>query len=158
MNDIYLSSIDTNFYDLVENNNLLNHIGDIAYQCPLQGGNAVYQARSYLAQYDNDPIYTDQLNCFNVGIYRKGKEEMLSKIVIMPNPANDYVELKTISPEEVILNYFITDYLGKLIVVKTNLNSSNERINTQNLPSGIYLLKLELNNGKFLTEKISLLH
>jgi hypothetical protein len=130
----------------------------IAYQCPLQGGNSVYQARSYLAQYDNDPLYADQLNCFNVGIYRKGQQEMPSKIVIMPNPANEYVTIKTISPEEVIFKYCITDYQGKIIVFKTDLNSSNERISTQHLPSGIYLLGVELNNGKFLTEKLSLIH
>jgi hypothetical protein len=158
MNDIYLSSVDTNFYELEENNNLFNKIGAVAYQCPLQGGNAVYQARSYLAQYDNDPIYADQLNCFNVGIYRKGQQEMPSKIIIMPNPANEYVAIKTISPEEVISNYSITDYLGKLLVVKQNVISSNVVINTQNFPTGIYLLTVVLNNGKVLTEKVSLIH
>jgi len=158
MNDIYLSSVDTNFYELEENNNLFNKIGAVAYQCPLQGGNSVYQARSYLAQYDNDPLYADQLNCFNVGIYRKGQQEMPSKIVIMPNPANEYVAIKTISPEEVISNYSITDYLGKLLVVKQNVISSNVVINTQNFPTGIYLLTVVLNNGKVLTEKLSLIH
>jgi hypothetical protein len=83
---------------------------------------------------------------------------MPSKIVIMPNPANEYVAIKTISPEEVISNYSITDYLGKLLVVKQNVISSNVVINTQNFPTGIYLLTVVLNNGKVLTEKVSLIH
>ena len=158
MNDIYLSSVDTNFYELEENNNLFNKITDVAYQCPLQGGNSVYQARSYLAQYDNDPIYTDQLNCFNVGIYRKPSFTSLDEILVMPNPANESFELVSLSNEEVILGYELYDLLGKRNIHSEKLNTRNVHIDCKSLVNGIYLLNIKMSSGAMQQKKISIIH
>ena len=130
----------------------------IAYQCPLQGGNSVYQARSYLAQYDNDPIYTDQLNCFNVGIYRKGKAFEVTDIFVYPNPTSDNFTLTTFSNELFILNYQIFDNLGVLVIQKNDVLKQKQFVNTEKLTDGLYIIKVKLNNGVCYTSKINIIH
>ena len=68
---------------------------------------------------------------------------------IYPNPFADTFIIDT---KENIINYDIFDISGKQII-KTNSKTELDN-QTQNLESGIYLLKLETQNGKVTNQKI----
>lgn len=65
------------------------------------------------------------------------------KMVVFPNPFSSDFDIQT---EETILNYSLVDISGKLLIETTSKNEL-DTIASQ-LNSGIYFLKLELENGK----------
>ncbi len=68
------------------------------------------------------------------------QENHLNRISVFPNPANDYVELKT---DKTIKSVNILDLKGNLILSK---NVNNNRIEISNLSKGIYILEVKSNN------------
>jgi len=67
---------------------------DIASQCPMLGGNAVYKARSMYRFVDDSTYFDDQLLCLPHGIIvKRGVQQALSGVTIVPNPARDRAEL-----------------------------------------------------------------
>jgi PKD repeat protein len=60
--------------------------------------------------------------------------------MIYPNPANDYINLKS---ELIIDRYTIYDIKGSLILEKTNNNSNDLIISLKNIYSGIYFLEIK---------------
>jgi hypothetical protein len=59
--------------------------------------------------------------------------------MIYPNPANDYINLKS---ESIIDGYIIYDIKGSLISEKIN-NSNYLNISLKNIYSGIYFLEIK---------------
>ncbi len=60
--------------------------------------------------------------------------------MIYPNPANDYINLKS---ESIIDRYTIYDIKGSLILEKINNNSNYLNISLKNIYSGIYFLEIK---------------
>ena len=60
--------------------------------------------------------------------------------MIYPNPANDYINLKS---ESIIYGYTIYDIKGSLILEKINNNSNYLNISLKNIYSGIYFLEIK---------------
>jgi hypothetical protein len=71
-------------------------------------------------------------------------------IKIIPNPINDYFELK--ADFQKIKSIWISDLSGRTI--KKIKDSKNGSINIKSLETGIYLLNLETVNNKIITKKI----
>ncbi len=78
------------------------------------------------------------------------KQEKIN-ISVFPNPSNDFINLKTDDFKD--LKYQFSDINGKLISEKI-LNSDITEINTKNLSSSIYFLKILRNNKLIKTFKI----
>jgi PKD repeat protein len=64
--------------------------------------------------------------------------------IIYPNPATDYINLKS---ESIIDGYIIYDIKGSLISERTDNNSNDLTISLKNIYSGIFFL--EIKSGKF---------
>ncbi len=92
------------------------------------------------------------------GLFTGIDENESSQITIYPNPANGYFQIKwtEVVPSPYRLN--ITDLSGRLIL-ETNWESGAERtIQIGNLPAGIYIVDLELENGDVVErEKLTVL-
>jgi len=71
-----------------------------------------------------------------------------SKVIIYPNPAKDYLNIKS---ENEITELSIIDITGKIVYLQKNISSS---INIEKLQRGLYIIKLATING---TESIKLI-
>lgn len=70
-------------------------------------------------------------------------EKQLSHFTVYPNPASDFALIK--STEE-MKQYRLMNYTGQ-VVLEGPINSNELRINTQDLPSGIYFIQVESLEG-----------
>jgi hypothetical protein len=69
------------------------------------------------------------------------------KVVVFPNPASDYLNISFAEPLDAEVNLMLFDAQGKLFKSQVIEAATSEiQLNFQDLPSGIYLLKL--NKGK----------
>ena len=65
------------------------------------------------------------------------------KVVVFPNPASDYLNISFAEPLDAEVNLMLIDAQGKLFRSQVIEAASSEvQLNFQDLPSGIYLLKL----------------
>lgn len=118
-------------------------ITQIAFQCPLSGGNSVYKAR-VLYQRINDTVFNDDSIC--EGIAAKRRELMTSKrnnlplqFTIIPNPASHSVVLQWTEPREGMAILELFDQVGKRIISKQiDLSMLNFQLNTESIDPGIY--------------------
>lgn len=69
-------------------------------------------------------------------------------VVIFPNPTTNYIQ---ISKNENILNVELYDYNGRQVL---NVKNFTEIISLENFSNGVYILKIQLENGSFIQEKI----
>ncbi len=72
-------------------------------------------------------------------------------IRVFPNPARDYIQVE--SESEAIMRIILTDIYGKSTILKVG-NYKSTRIETIGISGGIYLVQLQLENGKLVTQKI----
>jgi hypothetical protein len=92
VNDIYLATIakDVDGFTLAQATDLFN----IASQCPMLGGNAVFKARSLYWLVDDKYDFDEQLLCLPHGIIVKNLTDRTSNAVaVIPNPAVDEATL-----------------------------------------------------------------
>jgi len=66
---------------------------------------------------------------------------------LYPNPASEYVIVENTEP---ITSYQVIDNVGNVCVGNNSINTSNKiKINIQNLSSGLYNLKIFINNAEY---------
>ena len=90
-----------------------------------------FRAYRYLLD-DNPPTSTDDL----------AKNELL----VSPNPANEIVKVQLKETSSNIHGVSLFNVNGKLFIEKDNLNNNTITLNIQDLPVGVYFLKVELEN------------
>ncbi|WP_435523091.1 T9SS type A sorting domain-containing protein [Chryseobacterium indoltheticum] len=66
---------------------------------------------------------------------------------IYPNPTNGILNIKTDSEINVVN---VTNVVGQ----KLKIQYSNNQINMQGLPSGVYIVELVLKNGQKISKKV----
>ncbi|MBI3235387.1 MAG: lamin tail domain-containing protein, partial [Bacteroidetes bacterium] len=81
--------------------------------------------------------------CSNIGINTVNEQE--NKIVVYPNPANDYIMTENLSNNQTI---YIYDSRGVLIDAYSNKLGKSRKIETRNWPSGIYFWQTEKQSGR----------
>jgi hypothetical protein len=65
------------------------------------------------------------------------------KVTVFPNPAGDYLNIRFADPLDTEVSLIIIDAQGKLFKTQVIESSTTEiQLNFQDLPSGLYLLKL----------------
>jgi len=82
-------------------------------------------------------------NCTTLSI---DNYELLSKSVMYPNPTSDAISLKS---EQLIKNIQLFDLKGRLIIT-----TKEKTINTTNLASGNYIVKIHFLNGRIANKRI----
>lgn len=78
----------------------------------------------------------------------------ISNIDVFPNPANDIINIINDADVNRILSATFFDLLGDIVFHQDCVRSYCEVIDVSNLPSGLYILNLEVEGGHFLTKKI----
>ncbi len=66
---------------------------------------------------------------------------------IFPNPTTDYISIFTNGVMDIGLNYSIKSMDGKMLHHEEKMPEFGKRINLQNIPSGMYILQVNFQNG-----------
>jgi len=132
-------------------------INEIASQCAIMGGDAVYRARALMALY-NQAVFNDDSICLQALEQYKSSEKLKLdefQVFIQPNPVLEYVTIHLFSPFEKVQNLIIRDISGKSIrSIHLDETQNLIELNISDLNPGILLLELELTNGIILNRKI----
>ncbi|MFN0204548.1 MAG: T9SS type A sorting domain-containing protein [Bacteroidia bacterium] len=134
-----------------------NFRNNIANQCPLAGGRAVYQARSMSALLYENVIYDDDALCEVVNMqWRVAQPKVINaaKLSVYPNPTNG--NLNFLFSEKLVTDTALSIYdaLGKRIqVISLSSETSRYILDTSPLPQGIYFYKVNGIEGKFVVIK-----
>lgn len=110
--------------------------------------------QSVIGNYDNEYLKIgqgfQQANWTRIIIEQTSPE---LEITIYPNPFDGIINIKHNSEQDFSMNIF--DPSGKLVYKKQiNVTGPNQRINLEQLPSGVYLIYLQSNNLKYFTKLI----
>ncbi|MBK8845846.1 MAG: T9SS type A sorting domain-containing protein [Bacteroidetes bacterium] len=135
-NEVYLQTwaVD-NFTTSASHQSILENI---AYQNPLNGGEAVYSARVLLGLDFVD--FTSNVNRLNNNI-----ESEMPLSIVYPNPTNDYIYLNPSLSGA--FNLEIYDSKGTLLIRKEI--TDNRHIQVSELSDGIYFVKIILQNQAY---------
>jgi hypothetical protein len=137
----------------------LNEITQISNQCPFEGGPAVIIARNIAEYFDDRLEYDDDATCLENGIYKMASENSIyqeeQRVKIIPNPASKIIEVSLLNREDGICKIEILNQLG-VVVLKINLSCKeiNHRITIEQIPSGVYAVKVMLDANYFQVEKL----
>ncbi len=87
--------------------------------------------------------------------YKKAKTALVQpNLVLYPNPVGEFVNVNFSESVENDANLVVTDIQGKVCFTeKISSGSQNHTVNTKTLNSGMYFIRLNLQNGKSLTSK-----
>jgi hypothetical protein len=157
-NSIYI----THYNSLTYSEEDVNALYNIANQCALEGGNAVYQSRNLLMLIENNIIEfnngcetADETNNNRIVLSDQNSETNEHQIKLFPNPTRGNVML------ECNLN---TDETGTLIIFDNNGNqiksyqlksgAKSLSINLESLKQGSYLYEITINGKKIKKDKL----
>lgn len=149
VNEIYL---ETWAQGIEPDSNQISLLEAVALLTPYVGGNAVYTARVML---DIDP--------FNYGLpYRMAQDtgiEQELQVVFYPNPAGNRLFLEFMEPMEGTGTFELYDVQGRKVFAQhLQMVQSILSFDTSLLKDGLYIARLQLSNGKFVTQKIVINH
>jgi extracellular elastinolytic metalloproteinase len=78
-------------------------------------------------------------------------------VKIYPIPAVDLLNISLDNPTMIPDKLIIWDMQGRQVYTETNINNPKDyQINTSNLPSGMYILRLETSQG-IIIKKVSII-
>ena len=132
----------------------ISTLAHIALQCPYQGGEAVYRARSLYALYDNFKDYNDD-DCSKYQVLTRVEANRSVDASLFPNPANS--ELRIEMPKEYASSKIEVVFLNSFNqIVQRNSVLGIDIIDTSKLTDGIYtcLLYNQKDNALLSTQKI----
>jgi hypothetical protein len=141
----------------------------IANQCPIDGGEAVYEARSLLGAVENryydDARLCPEINGLNANS-NSGTQALKTAVTkaklltfnASPNPAKDVLDVvvNTTIGENTEGTLKIINALGAVVLSQKVANNSQNHIDISILKSGIYLIRLEV-GGNSQIQKITIL-
>jgi hypothetical protein len=146
VNEIYINCCVSDTTEMTETQKLI--LENIAYQLPLLGGSAVYQARAILGleiidDYSNFRIRNSQSNDVT-------KDEKLN--IFYPNPAKNELWINYHCDNKCVVELF--DLTGRS-VKSISLNGNSFSI--KDIPSGSYLIVLRRNNELITREIVQII-
>ncbi len=153
VNEIYLSTVVRGIYTFTQSQS--EDLYEIAIQCPLEGGKAVFLARGLYEQYNHLSL-NDIAVCFNAGYnLRQGNTQPIEESIrtidikdytVYPNPTDNKVTIS--GPLDETNTIIVYDQIGNK-VKEINVKEANDSltINTIGLSVGIYLLQIRKNNN-----------
>jgi Secretion system C-terminal sorting domain len=160
VNDLFLNAQakDVFGFDVAEKSSLQS----IAHQCPLMGGNAVYQARTLLALSDPLATYDDANACMVYGIQWRRAEStpVAAAFKVYPNPVTDgRIILEWDAKLEGDGSVQILDMMGRVIHTQAiYLATQKAVIKGRELVAGAYMMKVMDADGLMIhTDKVVIL-
>ena len=136
---------------------------EVAKQCPLAGGNAVYAARDLLpdsVEYVPDPCGVPMLEFQPAPEARKAAPETPMErkegLSVYPNPARDvlWVEYRFGETRDFAVRLY--DLAGRCVgETRASGKAGKASLSAAALPEGLYTLKIEFSDGETLFQKVS---
>ncbi|MBL7965321.1 MAG: hypothetical protein JNM31_15905 [Flavobacteriales bacterium] len=115
VNDIYLATVGKDVDELTSAQT--SALLDVASQCPMLGGNAVFRARSLYSLVDDTYDFDDQLLCLPHGIIVKNlTDRTANSVVVIPNPAVDEASLILARTLDGPGTFIVYDALGTVVM------------------------------------------
>lgn len=130
-------------------------IDEIAFQCPLTGGPAVYLARSLREQYDTLYYYDDEV-CSSQN-KENANANSIEFFLLYPNPSNDLVNIVLPGIQSQLKEVWISDIQGKTCMHYPSVKGKNLTISVSTLPGSIYTCNVKIQNGTIMTKKLVVL-
>jgi hypothetical protein len=130
----------------------------VANQCPLAGGDAVYEARA-LVQHFTGIQYDDTQLCQNAHDRRnleQSNSSEASNFVVYPNPASGQLNWAPFAGKETRIIRLI-NALGQVVLQK---QTSDSFLDVQNVPEGMYVLQIVTQgvHPEYFRALVSILH
>jgi hypothetical protein len=155
VNEIYLTTLARGNEEFTEAQ--ITSLSDIAHQCPMAGGDAVFRARSMFALVSDELFYDDRVLCNMQGVAIRKPAPLTEtgiKVQLIPNPATDKVTISYNLPDDENYNfalYTLTGQLVKSFNIKGGISSYT--FGTRELLPAVYQYKLSnathvVENGK----------
>ena len=128
----------------------------IASQCPAEGGDAVFQARSMYA-YVSEEQFDDARLCPQTREENFALTQRVASVSdmfkILPNPVHNILTVSCPIKKEINYKGEVFNSLGVSVLTYNLINGSNE-INLQDLPEGVYLVSIFENGRKVHSQKV----
>lgn len=144
VNDIYLSTIARSIYVFTPQQIITLY--NIAMQCPLSGGNAVFRARSMYALVDKGVHYDNFTICALEGIAIRKSNVVKNgeyKASLFPNPADGKATLRYVLNENQTAKFSLHTTTGQFIFeLILNAKSNTYTFSTSGLRPGVYHYKI----------------
>jgi hypothetical protein len=147
----YLYGVDTLYanYSIIES---------IAVQCPYAGGKAVYRARTFMEMMNDTMDYDDRNTCAQSGVFRKPtvlNTPLTHSIKIIPNPANEKIEIILLGEYEGMCNLVLRNAIGEEIYNGSlDCKKKSTHIDISDFSSGVYYVQVYVNQLPLQFEKL----
>jgi len=148
----YIQYLETDSLSSQDSSLLLN----IAYQNPLNSGQAVYIARNLMNLYIIDSLVNTSSSKFMANGLSEADLNYKSYIRTFPNPADDYLNISIGGDYRGDINYYIYSVDGRLINNGKLINKQLNRVELSEFSKGIYLLEIKNNNKLIHKDKLVL--
>jgi hypothetical protein len=147
VNEIYLATIGKDVETFTSGQAIA--LFDIANQCPMLGGNAVFKARSLYWLIDDTQDFDDPVLCLPYGVVLKRLlDQHINAVSIVPNPASDEASLvllhETVEPAYLTLYNAVGSESLRVLVPK---GTERHAFSTASMPPGLYHYKVLSGNG-----------
>ncbi len=160
VNEAQISEIESYIYENPEDDSLVQFnytLTNIATQCPLAGGIAVFKARAILKGINPSLFYDDVSTCIQSGIVYRKKEIVQQYCNLYPNPTSGTVSISYSIPADATIT--VTDAIGKnLLVGKIDSQLNSATIDLSRFQTGLYFYRISNDsdvrfNGKIILTK-----
>jgi hypothetical protein len=123
-------------------------------QCPYARGPAVYQARAFISMFTDTISYNDETVCLQSGIYREqvqtNQPRATNQIRIIPNPANQKVEIRIGYEMNSICFITMIDHIGRVVLTDSfDCKVKSKELDTSSIPNGIYTVYVNTNMEQY---------
>lgn len=137
----------------------LPDVYDIAIQCPLTGGRAVFRARSLHDIASHEYINWDSLENCPAYELRKARPEIAVKelLKVYPNPTDGTFTIELLNKADIPVRINLFDMNGKKLMEQA-VNGNPFQLDGSHLPQGIYSLQILLDNNQTLYGRVVILH
>jgi uncharacterized repeat protein (TIGR01451 family) len=131
---------------------------NVAAQCPLDGGSAVYEARTILSGLGIEQEYNDAVVCAtNIAPPIEGRNakptETVFTLSVVPVPFTDQITVYFSDPNIANAQLRVFNMVGQLITEQPFYGGGAQSIVTQQWPRGVYLVVLENTFGKNIAQQ-----
>ncbi|MCO6490754.1 MAG: T9SS type A sorting domain-containing protein, partial [Phaeodactylibacter sp.] len=120
---------------------------NIALQCPLEGGSAVFSARAFLAVATRQVLWHDDIECGGGEAQRlsapvDAQPGIVEEVAIYPNPAKEQVIVDWRHSEGQVINIQLLDIYGKAHQqIPIEPGAKNCVLSISHLKAGLYMVR-----------------
>ncbi|MDO8366823.1 MAG: T9SS type A sorting domain-containing protein, partial [Saprospiraceae bacterium] len=129
----------------------LTVLSDIAAQCPIEGGDAVYEARAVVERFTGE-TFDDAVLCAIEARPSNGRDSNVrlkrEEVIVYPNPSTGQIFWSGLEGQSLYVRVF--NQLGQLVAER---NTTGNSLDLSNLPEGVYQVQFSCPETKLLLNR-----